>query len=388
MIISNNENIYIDNLKDKLEESGTKMLKEVTLYTNKTFKLEIILKCERCKDLAEEPYSSECCGRLYCEKCSLYLSLDSCTHCLKNLKIIRNIFAKNLLLAGSFECIYKCGQFYNFTSLKSHKLLCEKKPYKCEIENCNFEGNKSVFFKHIIKKHAAFFLILCENYSDFEKNIEKLKDIRNNLNLSHKTSSKTIPRIPMLSNFQMMNLDSNGELLNNFRNIASNDYNNIFRNRFSPPLTFSQLQNESNGYNEALNNRRNANYFNNTFSGNDNHLGYFPRVNNNNNQNGSMLLTNNNFNSFYNPNEMLLNNLANNNNTNDIDYNSSIGSDYTEHQPFRFNNGIIRNRNLNFNFQQHTVSDDNIISNDDQSINQSNDSYMSPDHSYIGMNYD
>ena len=104
--------------------------------------------CFACGEVPENPYESECCGKLYCQPCSEISSYLSCKLCRSILKFRICNFAKNLMSIMETPRKYECEVKHKISEAKTHYLYCKSKIFKCTIKKCNFLGQRENLINH------------------------------------------------------------------------------------------------------------------------------------------------------------------------------------------------------------------------------------------------
>ena len=136
--------------------------------------LEQNLKCPICLTLAENPYESSCCGHIFCNKCTKNIN-KVCPICRNEKFTFReNFFAKRLLDEVKVKCHFGCNDSIEFSQMKLHRYTCDSIIFKCKIKECTISGNKKELLDHIATEHSDYIISMAENYSTFEKKMDKL----------------------------------------------------------------------------------------------------------------------------------------------------------------------------------------------------------------------
>jgi len=136
--------------------------------------LEQNLKCPICLTLAENPYESSCCGHIFCNRCTRNIN-KVCPICRNEKFTFReNFFAKRLLTEVKVKCHFGCDENIEFAQMKVHRFTCDKLIFKCKIKECTVSGNKQEILKHISEEHSEYIISMAENYSTFDKKMDKL----------------------------------------------------------------------------------------------------------------------------------------------------------------------------------------------------------------------
>jgi hypothetical protein len=133
------------------------------------------LNCPICLSITEDPWESNCCGHLFCNKCIQNVKDRKCPICrTKNTLFRENAFAKIILSNMLVKCPYGCDLVTPVANLKLHKYQCEEATFKCSIEkDCRFEGTKKESIKHFADKHSEKMLILAEHYPSLKSIYDK-----------------------------------------------------------------------------------------------------------------------------------------------------------------------------------------------------------------------
>ena len=153
--------------------------------------MEEYFKCSNCKELIEDVYESECCGRLYCAKCVGNTVNKACPFChFKTLRFSKNVFAERIQKEIKIHCKY-CGAYLPYREVVKHMMVCEEKMFLCSFSNCSFKGKKKEMVDHMVKSHELFMLVLMEEYPSFAKEIKKLSK-EENMNKDKEKDDETI----------------------------------------------------------------------------------------------------------------------------------------------------------------------------------------------------
>lgn len=153
--------------------------------------MEEYFKCSNCKELIEDVYESECCGRLYCDKCVGNIVNEVCPFChLKTLRFSKNVFAERIQKEIKIHCKY-CNAYLPYRELIKHMMVCEEKMFECSFGHCCYKGKKKEIVAHMIKSHELFMLVLMEEYPSFSKEIKKLSK-EDNVNKDKEKDDETI----------------------------------------------------------------------------------------------------------------------------------------------------------------------------------------------------
>ena len=127
-----------------------------------------LLKCQICSKvpLPEKALETECCHKIYCEKCSDLVNYEC--HCKSNLSndiqfnyIKRsNQLLYRILISLNIKCPYNCNWKGTLEKLSNHLDSCKFKVDRCKyhIFGCDYIGSLSNIIIHINKnkdKHLA-----------------------------------------------------------------------------------------------------------------------------------------------------------------------------------------------------------------------------------------
>ena len=82
--------------------------------------IDEMFRCFKCDYMVDEPYESECCGKLYCQSCVVELRFNLCKICKKSVKFRKNLFAKKLLQKVELKCRHHCGGKFMYDDMKIH----------------------------------------------------------------------------------------------------------------------------------------------------------------------------------------------------------------------------------------------------------------------------
>lgn len=135
--------------------------------------IDNIFSCCFCGSLVDDPYESECCGKLYCRGCTeMNKFYDLCKFCHKSLKFRKNLFARNLLNKVELKCKYDCGEKYSYENMKIHMCRCVNKNYNCTLKYCVFSGKKSELIIHMTQEHQIHLLTMMENFEEFKEKMD------------------------------------------------------------------------------------------------------------------------------------------------------------------------------------------------------------------------
>ena len=152
--------------------------------------LEQNLKCPICLCLAENPYESSCCGHIFCNKCTKNIG-KTCPICRNEKFTFReNYFAKRLLNEVKVKCHFGCSQLVEFAQMRIHRYTCDSILFNCKIKDCTISGNKKELLKHVSEEHADYIISMAENYSTFEKKMDKLMNHGNTHKVDFKIKKK------------------------------------------------------------------------------------------------------------------------------------------------------------------------------------------------------
>ncbi len=153
--------------------------------------MEEYFKCSNCKELIEDVYESECCGRLYCAKCVGNTVNKACPYChVKTLRFSKNVFAERIQKEIKIHCKY-CSAYLPYREVLKHMMVCEEKMFLCSFSKCSYKGKKKEMVAHMIKSHELFMLVLMEEYPSFAKEIKKLSK-EENVNKDKEKDDETI----------------------------------------------------------------------------------------------------------------------------------------------------------------------------------------------------
>lgn len=219
-----------------------------------------LFRCFNCDYMVEEPHESECCGKLYCQSCTVDLSYTQCKLCKKSIRLRPNIFAKKLLQKVELKCRHHCGGKFTYEEMKLHMYRCESRILKCTIEFCCFVGRKYELIPHMMENHEIYLMALLENYDDFQEAFDKILKNPIDKRPPKKDSSPfnydmeysypgVLPRLRTIVN---ANPDNNNITNTNLLNRNSDNYNEY-------NYDFDELINEFNNYNS--NERDRDNYY-------------------------------------------------------------------------------------------------------------------------------
>ena len=329
-------------------------------------------ECFNCKELMGTVYESKCCGVLYCQNCKDKLDNTQCIKCNKLLEMQKNAFAQRLLKNINVKCKYNCGITLPYDKMRQHLLTCDKKIYVCSFDKiCNndlnkspYKGNKKDILDHLVKEHSNILLFFMENHQSFEPTLKKIIKRNNNNDLNKEDS------ILDLTNDVNINLDflRNSE---NEENTSNEFYQDI------------QLLNGINNLNLINSNIKNFNDLQlNERRNNLNHNLNYENVNRNENSNSSINLNNriNSLNSENSDNDNNLENINVNNTINLLDVDLSRNHYYQPLRDIGFSSIVNDNQNDNSDLEYRFNINGNIISNNNNSEHNINNTNSINDH--------
>jgi len=192
--------------------------------------------CFYCKEIPENPFESECCGKLYCQSCSESACYLSCKNCKSILKFKPCSFARNLMSQLETSCKFNCDTKYKISETKAHNLNCKTKIFKCTVKNCKFLGQRENMLIHMQENHSKELLILMENYGEFSGSLSKfLVPKKTKLNNLVEEKEKIEPQqhpVQQSTRIRTSNQYNPFALENNFT--KHNENNNYIRNQYNP----------------------------------------------------------------------------------------------------------------------------------------------------------
>lgn len=132
------------------------------------------LRCPICLAIADDPYESSCCGHLFCNKCIKSIKHLNCPICRSSRVNFReNFFIRNLFNNVGVICPYGCKKSIQISHSKLHRYECEEAMFKCEINNCQYEGKKDEATQHFLDEHCDQMVILSENFASLKNTYDK-----------------------------------------------------------------------------------------------------------------------------------------------------------------------------------------------------------------------
>lgn len=127
------------------------------------------LHCPICLLIVDEPWETSCCGTLFCEKCKKEIQNNKCPICRRvNYTFRKTLFVKELLAKVEMKCQNGCEEMIKLNRIKIHKYECEKAKFRCSINKCQWEGNKSDALEHLVENHSEILAIVSENYQSLK----------------------------------------------------------------------------------------------------------------------------------------------------------------------------------------------------------------------------
>jgi hypothetical protein len=136
--------------------------------------LEKFITCLKCLMIVTEPQETICCGTLYCQECTKYLT--NCLKCRVAAKFRENSFIKRILNQMLIKCSFGCGVCYSYQELKNHMQVCDLRQFNCNICFTNeesYSSNKKELIKHMLESHEDEMIEINDKYSLIKKNLEK-----------------------------------------------------------------------------------------------------------------------------------------------------------------------------------------------------------------------
>eukprot|EP01084_Bolivina_argentea_P246266 412175_1 len=115
------------------------------------------LECPICRDVADNAVETECCNKIFCQKCISNLQSTnnmSCPLCRKSpIKTNKSILARRMIDSLPCQCPNKCDEKLTRCRLQNHLKLCPNRRFKCSFKDCDFKGISSEYLKHINQRH-------------------------------------------------------------------------------------------------------------------------------------------------------------------------------------------------------------------------------------------
>lgn len=139
------------------------------------YTLEQNLNCAICWSIPKVPYQSNCCGHIFCYKCTQELISQKCSLCRsEKATFSKNKFASKLLDEIKIMCNYGCESFINLNKMHEHRYTCEKYEFTCSINSCKFKGSRENALKHIVNSHGFQAIMFAENIDKFTPFLDKI----------------------------------------------------------------------------------------------------------------------------------------------------------------------------------------------------------------------
>lgn len=264
---------------------------------NKKYSIESRYQVHLRTHLGNKPFICQICNKAFNEKGNLKTHLRfhselrpfKCPHCTKSYKTnghLKDHIEIQHNLIKKYDCQYCHKKFGRISTLKAHiRTHTGEKNYKCKMEGCNKwfaeKGNMEIHYSRHLKKlnkteeidekkkkKYGQKTIEKENEEKIKEAIEKLKDVKNNLDIIKETdkvdfkksSNKKINKITNNNNTIFLNVNNNENInIPKDNLIAFNFVNNGFV--YKPNINNINILNQNN---DKINNFRiiNENNFN------------------------------------------------------------------------------------------------------------------------------